>query len=318
MHMPHVSVVIPAFNAAGYIADTLASVQSQTFQDLEIIVVDDGSTDDTAAVVENFGGAVHLVRQLNSGPGAARNKGIRQAEGTLVAFLDADDIWNDSKLEKQCERFAQRAELGMVFTEHLQVDAAGQLLSNRLVGKRTWLMKGDLVRNILLYSNVNCSTVMVRRAVFDNVGTFDETLPMAEDDNMWIRIAARYPVELIDEPLALYRMHDANTISDRLKLYDCVEKSMESLLQRDPLVAQHLREAVSQKRSYLHFGRGYHHFERRDYDAARREFVKGTQLHRGYWRNHLYGWICCLPASWIDGLRRVKSSLGRIRVTWRG
>ena len=176
--MPEVSVVIPAFNAARFLPDALESVFQQTFTDYEVVVVDDGSTDDTAQLVNRYGNRMRYFFQENAGVSRARNRGIRESAGKYIAFLDADDVWLPTKLARQVERFRQRPALGMVFTDGVSFNEQGVLRGSKIKWRRR-LAKRDLIRAIFLYSGVGTPTVMVRRDVFDRVGYFDETLDLA-------------------------------------------------------------------------------------------------------------------------------------------
>jgi glycosyltransferase involved in cell wall biosynthesis len=189
MKMPLVSVIIPTYNSADYIEEALQSVFEQTFQDFEIIVIDDGSTDGTGEVLKKYGDRISYLFQENNGPSSARNRGIRAARGEYIAFLDADDLWVSTKLEKQVSLFLQRKGLGMVTTGACSFDEKG--VFGYSADKRKTLMVGDIARNIFLRSNIGTPTVMVRKEIFDSIGFFEENIRQSEDDNMWIRIAKK-------------------------------------------------------------------------------------------------------------------------------
>lgn len=198
---PQVSVVIPAYNAAATIGEALASVFAQTFDDYEVVVVDDGSTDETAAVVRALGGRVTLVRQENGGPGAARNAGIRASRGHLVAFLDADDRWLPHKLEAQVAYFRLYPQTG--------------LLHAAVAGRESEAGAGAFEEHPRPPRHVFCDlfhtdyaiatlTVMARRDVLDAVGLFDERRTVhVEDWDLWLRVAARYPIGYLSQPAAV-------------------------------------------------------------------------------------------------------------------
>lgn len=198
---PQVSVVVPAYNAAHTIGPALASVFAQTLDDYEVIVVDDGSTDDTAAVVQAIGAPVTLIRQDNGGPGCARNAGIRASRGRLVAFLDADDRWLPHKLEAQVAYFRLYPQTGLL---HTAVTArAGE------VGAAAFDGHPRPPRHVfcdLFHTDYGIATltVMVRRDVLDSVGLFDERREVhVEDWDLWLRIAARYPIGYLPQPAAV-------------------------------------------------------------------------------------------------------------------
>jgi glycosyltransferase involved in cell wall biosynthesis len=203
-----VSVVIPAFNAEAFIGECIGSALSQTYPQVEVIVVDDGSTDATASVVARFGTAVRCLRQANARQAAARNAGIKAASGEFVAFLDADDVWRPEKLERQLALFEERPELGLVYCSVEEIDPHGKPL-----GLRRAALRGRAGKEILLgrAGNGICgSTPVVPRRVFDLVGDFDVTLPPCEDMEFFWRVADRLPIDFVDEPLVGYRVHAGN------------------------------------------------------------------------------------------------------------
>jgi glycosyltransferase involved in cell wall biosynthesis len=171
-----ISVVIPAYNAAGFVGNAIESVLAQSLQPIEILVVDDGSADDTADVVARYPSPVRVIRQANGGPAAARNHGVREATGDWIALLDADDTWLPPKLEGQAE-FTGSPDVGVIHSWPYPTSVPARAGFDEL-----WK------RNI-----VHTSAALVRRAAFDEVGGFDEdrALISVEDYNLWLRMAAK-------------------------------------------------------------------------------------------------------------------------------
>jgi glycosyltransferase involved in cell wall biosynthesis len=200
--VPAVSVVVPAYNAAWCLGKAVDSVLAQDYRDFELIVVDDGSTDGTASVLADYGDAVRVVRQPNGGLSSARNAGIRAARGEFVAFLDADDWWLPGKLHRQVELMRSRPDVGFSSTAARVEDPDGRLLN--VWGCAQW--EGSFLVH-LFGSNADVagsgSAVMARRAMFDRVGGFDESLRSLEDIDMWMRLAAVAGYACLDEPLAV-------------------------------------------------------------------------------------------------------------------
>jgi glycosyltransferase involved in cell wall biosynthesis len=302
--MPKVSIVIPTYNSAQFLDETLQSVFSQTFNDFEIIVIDDGSTDQTRKVLSKYDDRIRYFLQENGGPAKARNRGIRESLGEYIAFLDADDIWLPTKLEKQVSRFQQNPELGMVFTENSCFDQNGIYLTS--LGKRKKLMRGDLVKNIFLHSGVATPTVMVRREVFNQIGVFDEELYMSEDDNMWIRVTANFKAELIDEPLAKARTHSTRTTANKKKLYECIQTNVKLLNCRYEDIWERIKDVVPQKLSQLQFDLGYEYFENQCFDKARQAFALGIHHYKWYLKNYIYYLSCFLPKKAIQKIKYFK------------
>jgi glycosyltransferase involved in cell wall biosynthesis len=199
---PAVSVVIPAYNAAWCLRKAIDSVLAQEFRDFELLVVDDGSTDDTAAALAPYGEAIRVVRQCNGGLSNARNAGIRESRGEFVAFLDADDWWLTRKLARQFALMQASPTIGFVSTEARVEDMNGQFLN-------VWACaacKGSFLPHLFAANGDvagSGSSVMVRRALFEQGGGFDESLRSLEDVDMWMRLAAAAGYACIDEPLAV-------------------------------------------------------------------------------------------------------------------
>ena len=205
-----VSVILPTFNYGRFIGDAIKSVLGQTVPATEIIVVDDGSTDHTEEVVKALGEKVQYIKQENSGVGAARNNGVKNSCGDLIAFLDADDIWLPTKLEKQIELLEQDSEIGIVSCGMREFDADGKTISVYNEGKNGWCAK-----NILMIEPVVIgpgSTSLVRRDIFEKIKGFDENKKMhpSEDWEFSYRVALVSKVAFTPEILVEYRNHGRN------------------------------------------------------------------------------------------------------------
>jgi glycosyltransferase involved in cell wall biosynthesis len=205
--MPRISVVIPTYNRANLISETLDSVLSQTVNDIEVIVVDDGSTDATPAVVSSYQ-RVRYLHQANAGQAAARNAGIRMAMGEYIAFVDDDDLWLPNKLAQQLDCLHAES-AAWVYCDALVFDGTSGQPLHRFSQINT-PHNGHVGAQLLIRDFIASPTPMVRRDVFDRVGLFDASplLRRREDWEMWLRIAAHYPLSYIPEPLARYRSHE--------------------------------------------------------------------------------------------------------------
>jgi len=200
--MPNLSVIIPAYNAEAFIVDTVQSALNQTYRDLEVIVVDDGSKDRTLERLDQFGGRVRVHQQANSGVARARNAGVKLATGEWIAFLDADDLWMPHKIERQLER----RDAPMSFTDRVNFGDIGDLpvLQSRV----TPMHGGDLFLPLLRDGNfITLTSVMLRRELFEQMGGFYTGLNGTEDWDLWLRIAERHEIAFVDEPLVQYRLH---------------------------------------------------------------------------------------------------------------
>jgi len=206
--MPKVSVNIPVFNDEKYIGRTLESVLVQTFKDIEIIVVDDGSIDRTAEIVRGFKDVrIKYYYQGNAGIGAARNAAISKSTGEYIAFLDHDDLWLSEKLEKQMALFEKKPAPGLVFSDAMLFNEKGDLY-NMYAGRKP--PRGMVFRDLLVDYFISIATVVVRRDVLEDIGLFPPHMMMAEEYDLFLRIAYKYPFDYVDEPLAKYRVHRKN------------------------------------------------------------------------------------------------------------
>ena len=205
--MPRVSVIIPTYNRADFIAYAIDSVLAQTLQDFEIIVADDGSTDETDRVLESYGDRVRYVRLDHSGlPATVRNAALQLAQGDYVAFLDSDDGWLPHKIEQQVRILDDNPNVGLVHSNALVLEV-GQDKPSRLYFEDEKRRNGKVLRDLLQDNFVITSTAIVRRSLLKQAGSFDENrlLRAIEDYDLWLRIAALSEFYYVPEALAIYR-----------------------------------------------------------------------------------------------------------------
>lgn len=203
---PTISAIITGYNYARFLPAAIESVLTQTLPPDEIIVVDDGSTDDTAAVVARYADrGVRYVYKENGGAGAARNRGITESRGDLLAFLDGDDRWLPDKLALQVEHIERNPTVGLVTGSERQVYESG---GDSFYLRRKRVGAASFYPRILVENSIgNPSLTLIKRECFEQVGLFDETMPLGQDWEMWIRIARRFPVGVVDAPLILFTRH---------------------------------------------------------------------------------------------------------------
>jgi len=211
--MAKVSVVIPTYNYGHYLGDAIVSVLRQSYEDLELIIVDDGSTDDTRSLIRRYSDPrITWYFQPHKGISAARNFGIHQSRGEYIAFLDADDYWAPTKIDEQVNSIRSQNEVGLIYSGFFLIDQGGQIIA-----KRSPVKVFDPPLKTLLLGNIisgSSSTAFVPRYVFDIAGEFDEQIKGGEDWDMWIRISEKFKILAIDEPLAFIRLHSQNTTSN--------------------------------------------------------------------------------------------------------
>lgn len=201
-----ISVIIPTYNRANYLSEAIDSVLAQTYKNYEIIVVDDGSTDNTRKVLEKYSNKIRYIYQENKGPSAARNNGIKNAKGELIAFLDSDDAWLPEKLERQLELFRKNDELGLVSSAYYSCDEYFNLPT--LVREKDLSTKRKILPKLFVKNLFATPTIVVKKKCFTRVGLFNENYKFGEDWDMWIRIALDYEVHYVLEPLCKCRRHN--------------------------------------------------------------------------------------------------------------
>ena len=237
-----VSVIIPTYNRAEFVREAIASVLQQDYPDLELIVVDDGSRDGTAAVVSGFDAAVHYLWQENRGVSAARNRGVAASTGDLIAFLDSDDLWMPGKVSAQVAYFEARPEAQACHTDEVWIRRGVRVNERRIHRKQGgWQFLASLPRCL-----ISPSAIMMRRALWERLGGFDESLPACEDYDLWLRLTAVAPVGLLPDRLVVKRGGHADQLSrvtpalDRYRI-----KALEKAL-ATPLPAEHRRAVLEQ------------------------------------------------------------------------
>lgn len=203
MDCPRVSVIIPTYNRLGFLREALDSIHAQTFVDYEVIVVDDGSSEDIARGIADHPVRARVVRQARSGPGAARNRGIAEAAADVIAFLDSDDLWAPTKLERFMELLTKSPEIRIAYGPMLPIDAE----RHDVPGRTKPCHDGQITTPLFLSSFVHVPTVVCYKSTIVDIGGFDPDLPVCEDYDLWLRLSVHEPFALIAEPLAYRRLH---------------------------------------------------------------------------------------------------------------
>jgi glycosyltransferase involved in cell wall biosynthesis len=203
--MPQISVIIPAYNAERTIRETIESVQQQTLQDFELIVINDGSNDRTLEVVQNINDKrLNIFSYENGGLPTARNRGMSKANGEFIAFLDADDLWTPDKLELQLAALKQHPEAGVAYSWTYFMEEKGESLSFHQSIRYSF--EGNVYANLLVSDFIHSgSNTLIRRQAIDSVGEFDPALKSCEDWDYWLRLSARWPFVLVPKYQILYR-----------------------------------------------------------------------------------------------------------------
>lgn len=235
-----VTVILPTYNRAGFLKESIQSVLSQTFTDFELIVVDDGSTDSTKEAVQEFPGIRYIPCPVNKGVSAARNLGIGLARGRYICFLDSDDLWVENKLEAQIAWMESQTDCQVCYTDEIWIRRGVRVNPMNKHRKVT----GDIFSDCLPLCVVSPSSVLMRASLFSEVGMFDEALAVCEDYDLWLRISMRYPVHLIDEKLLIKRGGHEDQLSSRYWGMDRFRIAALLKLLREPLLGEERRAQV--------------------------------------------------------------------------
>jgi glycosyltransferase involved in cell wall biosynthesis len=277
--MPKVSVLIPAYNAAKYIGDALASVNAQTLSDVETIVVDDGSSDDTREVVGQFPWA-RYVYQSNRGVAAARNRAASLASGTYLAFLDADDYWHPRKLIAQVSAFHEHPECRLAYTGATRDRAEFQALFSAAPSKTEIFVERRDLKTIFLNPYLGTPTVMVRRDAFERIGGYNEALRFGEDVDFHLRMLTQTDAVLfLPATLAYIRAVEGSLSRDHTAGYYALLGVYKTFLLQQPDVAEKIGSAAVRQAFYnLHVRLGRSLLWSRELKEARVELLRALHL----------------------------------------
>lgn len=258
---PFVSVILPTYNCANFLSESVGSILSQTYHSYEIIVIDDGSTDNTKEVLHPFMQRITYINlEQNKGLPAARNVGIRSAQGEYIAFIDADDLWLPEKLQTDIEYFEKYRDAGMVYSKHMNIDEKGRVLGG--TPKRR-LPSGNIF--IQLFSEQNfiiASSVIVRKEVFETTGLFDEQLFNCQDWDMWLRIAFYFKVAGINKPLVKYRHNPRSLSKNRNNVLKYQKLVIDKIYNTFKAEGNGLCEKVYKKRLASHYAKAGRYYLR--------------------------------------------------------
>jgi glycosyltransferase involved in cell wall biosynthesis len=278
---PKVSVVIPVYNAEAWLADTIGSVLAQRYDDYEIVIVDDGSSDRTVQVARGFEPRVTVLQQPNGGPASARNRAIERARGEYIAFLDCDDLWAPEKLARQVAFLDSRPEIGLTWAEAWMFsESAGERTVPGKIG-----YTGEASFRLLLFGDfIPNSTVMIRRCCVDAVGLLNESreLIAVEDYEYWMRIARRFPIAAIPEPLAWYRIREGNLMGDGRDINRGLARTLAALAEMErqyPQVWAEQQVDRAQLLARLHVRAGFAWKQRGAWRACGRKFGEALGCH---------------------------------------
>jgi glycosyltransferase involved in cell wall biosynthesis len=296
--MSKISVIIPTYNRAHLLNRTIQSVLNQTFHDLEIIIVDDASTDGTEELIKNFNDSriLYFRHEKNKGGSATRNTGIKHASGEFVAFLDSDDEWLPEKLEKQMEIFDKAPKtLGVVYTAFRYEGGKSRITIPKY--------RGNIFEFILVNNCVGtASTPLIKKECFIKTGIFDEQLPCGQDWDLWIRLAQHYEFDFLREILVRYYPQSNSISMDKKAMINCpkmISKKYEQYIKNS--------SKRTQAKHYLHLGRIY--WRNGNINIGVKLFSKSLSVNILVIEDIFYLLIFDIRSEFLDMLRKMKKAL---------
>jgi glycosyltransferase involved in cell wall biosynthesis len=274
-----VSIIVPTYNRAHLVMETIDSILAQTVKDFELIVVDNESTDNTEEVIKSYTDErIKYFRHQNNGLVAVnRNYGISKANGEYIAFCDDDDLWMPEKLERQVKLLDLNKELGLVYSDCYIIYENGNLERYTLLSSLK-LFRGNVFNKLFQSNFIPMLTVMIRREILSKVGGFDPKYIIAQDYDLWLRIAEHYPIDFIEEPLAKYRIHGESISRNRELAINEVFQLTEYWLDKKANLERSFRGKAKQKQANLHISLMVYYFRNHQNRKAVSESINIIKL----------------------------------------
>lgn len=309
---PLVSVIVPTYNGARYIAETLESIFSQTYKNIEIIVVNDGSTDETGKVLNPYKERIQYISQENRGIPAARNRAIRNANGKYIALLDHDDLWLPEKIELQVKLLEENDEYGFV---HCNWFFFSETDSKVRTFHKSVPPTGYVFPQLFMRNFIGCLTMLMRMECIEKSGDFDERHAGCDDYDLWLRVARHFKGAYIDKILAGHRRHASNYSHDRVRATESLIYVCKKILQLFPSAVDEIgREAVSRRFLDLWedlWDLGHEHLDCFELLTARYCFKRALVHSPRSWSDYAYYLSTWLPIPALKALRRIKGRAPR-------
>jgi hypothetical protein len=305
-----IDVIVPCYNVEHYVRRALDSVLAQTHQDFWIYAVNDGSTDKTMQILKTYAPRCISTSQAHAGPAAARNRAIRESVSPFIAFIDADDEWLPEKLERQISLLRRNKSLGMVCSHCLISESGSEENRHILVDDvpHSGRLFQHLVRNCFVFT----PTVVVRRQCLEEIGLFNEALPVSEDFNLWLRIAARWEIAILPEVLAIVKKRSgslsaATSAQERLRSGVASLEHVQSTCSGLSPVEQHALRLALAERIYFY---GSYLLSTGAKTASRKHLTSALELQSTHWRAFAKLALSFLPGEIYGSLVKLKSTIG--------
>lgn len=302
--LPLISVIVPSYNCARYIAAALGSALDQNYPNKEILVVDDGSTDNSLDILQSFGERIRVITQVNAGAAAARNAGLQAAKGEYIAFLDADDLWWPGKLTAQANYLGTHPDVGLVYSAWQEWHARADGDFDPPPAPEISPTPADIVpeesgwmyNRLLLDCAIHTTTAMIRSNVAHDVGRFDVSLRRGQDYDYWLRVSRVTPIHKLKAVLSLYRIHrESITRKPHVANYGylVIKNALDRWGRVGPDGSVTPKRAVDRVLARMWFGYGYTHYIAGDTALAVNAFQHCIQ-HRPFWYS---GWVYWIKSS---------------------
>lgn len=274
--MPKVSVIIPVYNAEKYLLEAIESVIDQSYDDWEIIAVNDGSTDSSPDILKNYEdrypSKIRVLHQPNSGLSAARNAAIAAANGEYIAFLDADDLWLPEKTDEQVYLLDNNSDIGLVYSDIFELKNGKLKKRRNVIGGR--MFRGDIFDSLFYQNFIPVLSVMVRKSVLDKCGLFDPVYHGTQDYDLWMRIADKYQIDFIDRQLAIYRIHEQNMSANNVEKMGREDlELMEQWLEKKPYLSSSFKCNI--KKAQIQYNIGIYHLGTKQFFKALNDLALG-------------------------------------------
>lgn len=308
MNRPLVSAIIPTYNRIDMIASAVDSVLAQTYPAVEVLVVDDGSTDGSVAFLsKRYGEKIKVLEVPHGGAPAAVNAGVRSARGEFVAFLDSDDFWLPKKIEKQIDHLESRPECDICYCNG-SFDFGHKQIPMFSGPQPT----GDILEAEMEFDLLIPSLVVARKSSLIEAGLYDPAVSICYDFNLWLRLLIGRKVAYVDEPLLVYRKHDTNISNNLPLLCREVEQTLETFFNRNPQLEETLRPAARRRMGRFHQQAAYQYLVEGNRTQARRHLAQARRQTPRVMKNHVYRLFAILPggASLFNLLRRLRKGSG--------
>ena len=294
-----VSVILPVYNGQAFLREAVESILRQTYRNVEIIAIDDGSTDASFEILQEYSEKISIQTQENSGVCIARNRGVETASGDLIAFIDQDDIWYEHKLQRQLEEFRSSQQVAFVYSDFDLIDSRGRITQKCALAK----MKADWMRPFIGgHLHPYPSTVLIRRSIFVQIGGFDSTFRenTNEDVDLWVRVYDKVPFSFIPEPLVQYR-RDHQHHKQKKRSFDIESQNYFHLYQKLNVRFQgdpSKKEAMDRLLSMVLANKGKKLVHEGRFSEARSQFREACRLNPSNKRNRRRYLRTFLPSSW--------------------